>query len=154
MATYSGSIYYNTFPSSLLRINSNYGYIKNNILFPVTASQVTDIFKSTVNNINYFSASQIVDNFKTTVNNINYFSASTQENSSLRTRYTNQTTNIIVGNSGSTTTYYQRIFSSGLNDWSYYKTTGSINTNPSSNITVPQYSGSILYHEIIGKLES
>lgn len=90
--------------------------------------------------------------------NNNYISAqyiSTGEISNISNitilKYDNDNITII---SGSITTYYQRIYSSGLNDWSYYKTTGSIDTNPSPTITTPQHSGQILFHEIIGKLQS
>lgn len=69
----------------------------------------------------------------------------------------NQTTNLtningqIIVTGSNQTVYYQRIFSSGLNDWSYYKSVGSINPNPNINSTIPPYSGSIICHEIIGK---
>lgn len=65
-------------------------------------------------------------------------------------KYDNDLTTI---NINSQIIYYQRVFSSGLNNWSYYKTIGYIDSNPSSIDTIPPYSGSILSHEIVGILK-
>lgn len=45
--------------------------------------------------------------------------------------------------------YYQRVFSSGLNDWCYYTTTSGVNPTPLSGDTIPNWTGSIVAFELI-----
>ena len=134
MAIYTGSIYSG---STIFLHNS-----------------VPQVFNSKPDSINYFSNTGMVDNFKNNINNINYFSGSIYNGSSTTTINTIAITTSSVTSSGSLIVYYQRVFSSGLNDWSYYKTVGSINVTPLSSQTNPPWTGTILYHEVIGKLQS
>lgn len=46
-------------------------------------------------------------------------------------------------------TYYQRVYSSGLSQWCYYLTIGTINTSPASSATSPNWTGTISNHQII-----
>jgi hypothetical protein len=45
--------------------------------------------------------------------------------------------------------YYQRVYSSGLSQWCYYLTIGTINTSPASSETSPNWTGTISNHQII-----
>lgn len=45
--------------------------------------------------------------------------------------------------------YYQRVFSSGLNVWCYYTTTGGIDPSPLSVATNPNWTGSIAAYELV-----
>ena len=49
----------------------------------------------------------------------------------------------------SSATYYQRVFSSGLSQWCYFSSIGTINTAPSSTSTSPNWTGSISNHQIL-----
>ncbi len=57
------------------------------------------------------------------------------------------TTNVVA-----TVNYYQRVFSSGLNVWCYYTTTGGVNQSPLSAQTTPNWTGSITGYELITTL--
>jgi hypothetical protein len=119
-------------------------------------------YKSNFDIIQYVSLDKI-NNSYTVYNFSSYFSASiynqnllSLSSSNVLTAFNeNQTVNLENINGNETQIeiiYYQRVYSSGLNDWSYYKTSGSVNKTPNSQDTIPPYSGSILFHEVIGSL--
>jgi hypothetical protein len=129
MALYSGSVY-NNYPA-------NFGIVQY-----VNLDIINNSYK--IYNLNsYFSASIFSKNLSS-ISSSNFLFAFNEK----------QTVNIenINGQIFNQTIYYQRIYSSGLNNWSYYKTIGSVEQNPNHNNTIPPYSGSIICHEIIGKI--
>lgn len=134
MALYSGSIYNNN--------NQNF-----NIIQYFNLEKINDYY--TRYNINSYISAPIYSpnilSFSSSV--INVF------NQNQTVSLENVNGQLIISGSTSLTVYYQRVFSSGLNNWSYYKTIGYIDSNPSSIDTIPPYSGSILSHEIVGILK-
>lgn len=45
--------------------------------------------------------------------------------------------------------YYQRVYSTGLNQWCYYSTVNALNPNPDPAITSPSWTGSINSSQVI-----
>lgn len=45
--------------------------------------------------------------------------------------------------------YYQRVYSTGLSQWCYYSTIGSIDSSPDTNQTSPNWTGTINNHQVV-----
>lgn len=135
MPIYSGSIYNNI--------------LKDNIIQYIDLSKINNIY-SVYNIPAYISGSNPKVNITIIYNLNGLYKFNGIQTTQLETV---NGQSIILSGSLSQTIYYQRVYSSGLNDWSYYKTVGSIDSNPSPNNTIPPYSGSILSHEIVGILK-
>lgn len=63
--------------------------------------------------------------------------------------YTENPATGIYFNPFTAATYYQRVYSSGLSQWCYYSTIGTIDTTPATTDTSPNWTGSISNHQVL-----